>query len=171
VRTVPPAEELPESRQLRRARLARRAFLAIVFLVVAAGAAGVFGVRSATRSASGDGQTLTVVYPAVARPGLAVPYGFDLVRPGGFDGPVTVAVSESYLRALDQNATDPEPSSATADGQVVEWEFDPPTGDRLRVRFDVRIEPGVQWSRSGWTAVLEDDEPVVRVHYRTWILP
>jgi hypothetical protein len=171
VQTIPAAEELPGQRQLRRARLARRAFLAVVFLLVAAGAAGVFGVRSATRSASGDGQTLTAVFPSVARPGMAVPFGFDLVRPDGFHGPVTVAVSESYLRALDQNATDPEPSSATADGEAVEWAFDPPTGDRLRVRLDSRIEPGVQWSRSGWIAVMEDDEPVVRVNYRTWILP
>jgi hypothetical protein len=29
----------------------------------------------------------------------------------------------------------------------------------------------VQWRRSGWIAVLQDDEPVVRVNYRTWILP
>ena len=162
---------MPGPPRLRRARIARRAFLTLVFLLVVAGAAGLFGVRTATRSASGDGQTLTVVYPSVARPGLAVSYGFDLVRPGGFSGPVTVAVSESYLRALDQNATDPQPSASTADGEVVEWEFDPPAGDRLSVRLDSRIEPGVQWSRSGWTAVLEDDEPVVRVDYRTWILP
>ena len=156
---------------MRRTRLVRRAFLSLVFLIVLAGAAGLFGVRSATRSASGDGQTLTVVYPTVARPGLAVPFGFDLVRPGGFDGPVTVAVSGSYLRALDQNATDPEPASATADGEAVEWEFDPPPGEQLRVRLDSRIEPGVQWGRSGWVAVLEDDQPVVRVKFKTWILP
>ncbi len=143
----------------------------MVFLLVGAGAAGAFGVRSATRSASGDGQTLTVVYPSVARPGLAVPFGFDLVRPDGFTGPVTVEVSGSYLRALDQNATDPQPNASTADGEAVEWEFDAPSGDRLSVRLDARIEPGVQWKRSGWIAVLEGDEPVVRVDYRTWILP
>lgn len=169
--TIPAAGELPDPRQLRRARWARRTFLSVVFVVMAAGLAGAFGVRSATRSASGGGQTLTVTYPSVARPGLAVPYGFDLVRPGGFDGPVTVAISESYLRALDQNATDPTPAGATADGEAVRWQFDPPGGERLRVRVDARIEPGVQWSRSGWVAVMEGEEPVVRVGYRTWILP
>lgn len=115
--------------------------------------------------------TLTVVYPRMARPGLAVSYGFDIVRAGGFEGPVTLATSASYLRALDQSATDPEPSSATVAGEAVIWEFDPPPGDRLRVRLDARIEPGVQWGRSGWTSLLEDDQPVVRVSYRTWILP
>jgi hypothetical protein len=51
------------------------------------------------------------------------------------------------------------------------WEFDPPDGDTLGVSLDARVEPGVQWGRTGETSVLVDGQPVVTVRYKTWVLP
>ncbi len=97
----------------------------------------------------------------------------EVRRPGGFDGPVTVATTSDYLEAFDENSLDPEPSSATTDAERVIWEFDPPpVGDTLTVSLDARIEPAVQLARpTGVTEVLEEAEPVVSVRYRTWVMP
>lgn len=171
VDVVPTAPEESNLRRSRRARTARRIFMSIVAVVVAAGLAGWLGVRTATVTAAGAGYDLTVTYAKVARPGLAAPWSLEVRRPGGFDGPITISTSSSYLDLFDENGFDPQPTTSTATTDDVIWEFEPPPGDTLSVSLDARIEPGIQWARSGETSVVEDGQPAVTARYKTWIAP
>ena len=130
-----------------------------------------YGVDTSTVRAAGGGYTLEVDYPSVSRPALASPFEITVTHAGGFDGPVTLAVSRNYLKMWDENGVVPAPSAETADGEWVEWEFDPPDGDVLTIYYDARIEPAVQRSRSGSVAVIDDGEPVVHVEFRTRVRP
>jgi hypothetical protein len=168
VSTTPEEADLTRAR---RARTVRRVFLTLLAAFIALGAAGRLGVRTATVTARGGGYELTVTYGQVSRPGLPTPWSFVVRRAGGFDGPVTVVATHKYLDMFDENGFDPEPSSSTATEQYIVWEFEPPPGDTLAVSLDARIEPSVQWGRSGETAVVENGRQVVVARYKTWIMP
>lgn len=142
-----------------------------LFVFLATGLAGRLGVLSRTATARSGGYELTVTYGHVSRGGLATPWSFEVHRPGGFDGPITVRTSSSYLDLFDENGFDPQPSSSTATPDAVIWEFEPPDGDTLGVSLDARLEPAVQWGRMGETSVLVDGKPVVTARYKTWVLP
>lgn len=172
VDALPPTSPEPASvSRLRHARALRRAALAVLAVFVLLGLTGLLGVRSSTVVARGEGYELTVTYGSVTRAGLATPFSVEVRRPGGFAGPVVIAVSSSYLEIFDENGLDPDPSEATATRDQVEWTFDAPSGDVLGVSFDARVEPGVQWGREGFAAVLVDGRPVARSSFRTWVMP
>jgi hypothetical protein len=154
-----------------RARMARRTGTGLLAVFLVLGGVNLFGVRSDTVSAAGGGYELSVTYAAMSRPGLATPWDVEVRRPGGFDGPVTIATTGDYLGMFDENGLDPEPSSSTATGEMIIWEFEPPPGDTLTVSFDARLEPAVQAGRSGETSVLVDGRSVVRVGYTTRVMP
>jgi hypothetical protein len=130
-----------------------------------------YGVDTATVSADGGGYILEVSYPSVSRPALASPFEIVVTRAGGFDGPVMLAISGDYLKMWDENGLVPAPAGETTDGEWVRWEFDPPEGDELTVFYDARIEPAVQSGRAGRVAVIDDDQPVVEVEFRTEVRP
>ena len=165
-------ERVPEAR-IRRWRSLRRLFFVGLCLFLGLGLLEVYGVRTSETTATGGGYELTVSYAKVTRPGLATPWSVEVRHPGGFDGPVTVTTTSDYIDAFDENSLDPEPSSVTTDADRIIWEFEPPSeGDTLTVSLDARMEPGVQLERvTGVTEVLEQDEPVVSVRYRTWVMP
>jgi hypothetical protein len=168
---VPTAPDDTDLLRVRRARILRRLFMGALYVFLAVGLTGWFGVRSRTTTADGGGYELTVTYGQVSRGGLATPWSFEVHRPGGFDGPITISTTSSYLDLFDENGFDPEPSSERATPDTVIWEFEPPDGDTLGVSLDARLEPGVQWGRSGETSVLVDGKPVVTAKYKTWVLP
>ena len=156
----------------RRARLARRVMLALFASVLLLGAVGALGVRTGHVSASGGGYELHVEYPRVTRPGHAVPLAVEVRKAGGFgDSPVVIAMRAGYFSLFDENGVLPGPSAETADGENVIWEFDPPPGEVLRVRFDTRTGPNRQSGERGTAAVFVDDLPVVQVSFRTWVMP
>lgn len=167
------APETPGIDGLRRARLARRAFLVLFATVLALGATGRLGVRTAHASASAGGYELKVEYPRVTRPGHAVPLSVEIRRPGGFgDQPIELRVNTSYFALFDENGVQPAPSTETATGQDLIWEFDPPPGDVLRVSFDTRSGPNRQRGERGEFSVMGDDgQPVVTVRVRTTVMP
>jgi hypothetical protein len=171
VHVIPTAPEETRLLVSRRARKLRRIFMTLVAVFLLLGATGFLGVRTTQVGARGGGYELTVTYGQVSRPGLATPFGIEIRHPGGFDGPVTVSSRSSYLSMFDENGLDPDPSSVTATAEQVIWQFDPPPGEVLSVSLDARVEPGVQWGRSGETSVLEDGHPVVTARYHTWIMP
>lgn len=156
-------------RPIRRARTLRRLGLAILFVVVLCGAVGLLGVRTGSVSASHLGTELTVRFPSVARPGLAAPFSIEVRRP--LQGPIQVRTSAAYLEIFDQIALRPEPIRSTMSPDDVTWTFAAPADDTLVVTLDARIEPGVQWSRGGSTAVLVDGRRVASVEYTTWVMP
>lgn len=171
VDVVPTAPEENDFRSMRRARAVRRAFMSAVAVFLLLGLSGTLGVRSRTTAVQGGGYELTVTYGQVSRPGLPTPWRFEVRRPGGFDGPITVSTSSEYLDLFDENGFDPEAAKVTATPDAVIWEFEPPPGDTLAVSLDARIEPAAQWGRSAETSVLVDGVPVVTARYKTWILP
>jgi len=130
-----------------------------------------YGVDSGTVQAEGGGYALEVSYPTVSRPALASPFEIVVTRPGGFDGPITLAVTAEYLKMWDENGLVPAPAAETTAGEWVHWEFDPPEGDELTVFYDARIEPAVQSGRTGRVAVIEDGAQVVEVEFRTEVRP
>jgi hypothetical protein len=150
-------------------------FLSVLMLLVAVDSlesAAIFGVDSDTVEASESGIDLAVTYGKVSRPALATPFDIEVHQPGGFDGPVRVAVDQEYLRMWDENGLVPAPSAETVMGSWVVWEFDPPIGDTLLVSYDARIEPAAQEGRSGAVALLDDDDAViVQVDFTTRVWP
>jgi hypothetical protein len=131
----------------------------------------VYGVDTGTVRAEGGGFTLEVSYPSVSRPALASPFEIVVVRPGGFEGPVTLAVTADYLKMWDENGLVPAPAAETTNGEWVHWEFDPPDVDELTVFYDARIEPAVQSGQTGKVAVVVDGQHVVEVEFRTEVRP
>lgn len=161
--------------------LMRRAMYTVTTLVLTAilalgvaetfGWLTVYGVDTATRTASGGGYDLEVLYPSMSRPALATPFQIEVSRAGGFNAPITVAVALSYFELWDENGLFPAPSAETTRGEWVDWEFDPPEGDTLTVYYDARIAPTVQSGMSGAVAVVEDGRNVVEVEFETEIRP
>jgi hypothetical protein len=135
--------------------------------------ADVYGVKTDHVTASGGGYTLDVRYGTVSRPALATPFEITVTKPGGFDGPVALAVDRGYLAIWDENGLDPDPSESSTDAEFVYWVFEPPAlGETLVVSYDARIEPAVQSGKSGSVAIVDDDgSRLVSVRFRTRVLP
>jgi hypothetical protein len=147
---------------------------ALVALAVVDGIGWVdaYGVDTTRVRALGGGYELEVRYATVSRPALATPFEIHVSRTGGFDGPVTIAVSSSYLAIWDTNGMVPTPSAETADREWAYWEFDPPPGDTLTFVYDARIEPSVQSGQDGAVAVVDDDDQqIVAVEFHTAVRP
>ena len=152
----------------------RRASLIALTAFVGLAVFGVWGARTGSVEASGEGSTLAVRYPSVTRGGLAIAFEIEVRRSGGFDRPVTIAVDRDWLSLFDENGLDPDPVSATADaeGGVVLWSFEPPRSDALVVSFDARTEPGAQWGKPGSVALLDEGgRAVLAVQFRTRVMP
>lgn len=144
-----------------------------VAVVDGLGAVDVYGVDTGHARGTGGGFELDVRYATVSRPALATPFEITVRRPGGFDGPVILAVASDYLSMWDENGLDPQPSSETSTRDTLIWEIEPPDeGDVLVVDLDARIEPAVQRGKAGRVSVLDDEgAEVVAVEFSTRILP
>jgi hypothetical protein len=94
-----------------------------------------------------------------------------VTREGGFDGPIRIAMTRSYLHLFDYNVIHPQPASETGTPDLVIWEFDPPPGSTFRASFDGRLEPTEHLSQEASTSVLNGDDPVVTVRYTTRVVP
>jgi hypothetical protein len=158
-------------RQLRRSRLGRRILLSALGVIILLGASSLLGAHTSTREASGGGYDLKLVYPSVTRPGLAIRWILFVHRADGFKGTVQVATTSTYFNLFDFNNVDPMPSTSTSWGDLSIWEFDPPVGDTLRITMDARLEPARQHGGAATTSILENELPVVSIHYRTRVMP
>ena len=78
-------------------------------------------------------------------------------REGGFDGPVTVAVSHDYLDLFISNGVSPAAASETSSADAVYLTFDPPpTGDTMSVAWDVVAKPTPFFiTRHGFVSVVD----------------
>lgn len=166
--TVPDVADL---RSERRGHRVRQVVLGLLVVLVALGLTGWLGVRARTLTGVSDGgMAVRLTYPQVARPALGVPYRLVISKPGGFDTPIEVRLTLSFLHSFDENGTNPEPVESTTDEDEVIWTFDPPTGEVLTLALDTRVEPGVQWRRRGTTTVTSGADQVSFDH-TMWILP
>jgi hypothetical protein len=146
--------------------------VAVLVGIVALGAGGLLGVRSATVSASGGGYTLWVTHATIARAGHDVPWKVVVRHPGGWPGPITLAVTADYFDIYESQGLDPQPATESSDGELLYWTFDPPPGgDEFAVDFDAYIQPSSQVGSSGVVSVLVAGSPVVTAAFSTWLVP
>jgi hypothetical protein len=157
--------------RLRRDRAIRRGALLLLTAFVVLGALGFFGIRTRIASSSGGGYNLSVAYPHTDRTGQPIHWVITVTRSGGFDAPIDLGVTQSYLDLLDLNDIEPGPTATHTNGPFVVWTFDPPAGDVLRVSVDALIQLNTHFGSEAVVAVLEGGHPVVRVNYRTWVAP
>ena len=157
---------------VRRARNARRAGLVLLALFVLAGLTGFLGIRTATVTGEADGYRMTVTHAQVTRAGIAVPFHVRVSHPGGFDGPLTLRISEGLLERFDFQNFYPNPAAETASADYVYYEFDPPPGDVFELNIDARTSPDQNGSTTVYrTGLLLDDQPVTDVSFRLWVVP
>ncbi|MGH2529996.1 MAG: hypothetical protein ACRDH0_11805 [Actinomycetota bacterium] len=90
VSTIPPEASVAV---LRRARAVRRTLITLLAAFVLAGATGLLGVRTDVVASTEGGYEVSLDYPSVTRPGLAVRWILHIVHPGGFDATISVATS------------------------------------------------------------------------------
>ncbi len=166
--TIPDPQPLE---RLKRARAGRRVTMAIAFLIVVAALVGLLGVRTREVSAAGGGYEMTVTFATMTRPGLATPFDVEVSHPAGMDEQVTLAVSNDYLAAFDENGLDPDPAISRSDEEFVYWTFEPSPGNTLGVSFDARLEPAVQWKREGEVRLIREGRTLVVVPFTTWVMP
>lgn len=169
--TIP--EEPPEHWDRWERRLHLASYIVVATIVLAAGV-GLLGVRTGTVVSTGGGYVLEVLHTELARPGLATPWSAEVSTSDGSALPemVTIGITTSYLAMLDLNGLSPTPSSSFSTEEWTWWSFEVPPGEpSLYVHLDVRLEPAVQWVRSG-SAMLEiGGETKAAVDFATWVLP
>jgi hypothetical protein len=163
--------DLRTATENRPARWGRRLAVAAMAVVVVAGATGWLGVRAWTVRADGGGYDLSVTYPLVARSGLDVPWILRLEHPGGFSGPVTIALTADYYDIFEFQGMHPEPSEERSDGEFVYLTFPAPDGDVLRVSLDPDVQPASQVGRDAVTKAIVGGRTVAQVDYETWLVP
>src|SRR5436189_6322445 len=168
ISTVPPL--LPE-RRLRRDFGARLVLLVALAGFVVAGAVGLLGARTGSVTASGNGYGLTVQYPEIIRPGLAIRWELRLSHPGGFPGPVRVDTTLGYFDLFDFNNLQALPASVSNAGYTAVWVFDRPRGDVLVVDLDASVSPSVQKGTTATTTVYVGGARQVSVTYETRVMP
>ena len=136
------------------------------------GALNFFGVRMAKTSASGNGYQLEVSYPKTGRPGIGAPFQVQVQKQDGFDGPVTVSMSNDYLDIFHVSSVDPQPSQTTSTDKALVWQFNNPPGDTLTISLDAEFEPDEHpGSHDGTVSVLDQGKTQAQVRFRTWEAP
>lgn len=161
---------IPESRQ-RTAVWGRRLGVALLVLVVAADLVGGLGVHTSTQAATGGGYRMTLTYPGIARPGLDVRWRVRVDHPGGFDAPITLALTGDYLTIFETQGFHPEPSSETRDGHELLMTFDPPPRDTFVLDYDAYIQPASERGASGTLTLKVHGRAKASVDFRTFLWP
>jgi hypothetical protein len=151
----------------------RRAFVALLALVILAGLLGLFGVHSRSVAARGrDGEVLAVHYASIARAGLSTPFQITVHDPGGFDGPVVLAVSRDYLDLFDVNSVNPQPDSERGNPDNVVWRFDTPHNSTFVVSVDLEVQSSRHFGQSGYVVLeRESGRHIARAEFRTNLAP
>jgi len=148
--------------------------VALISALAIVTATGLFGVRSASAGRSEGSHQLTVDHAAVTRPGLATPFDITVRNRDNspLPGELTIRLDSAYMAMFDENGLDPTPVASYQTGEWLWWTFENPDGrEEIRVSFDARLEPGVQWGRTGSVAVFAGDDRLVDVVFRTWVIP
>jgi hypothetical protein len=137
-------------------------------------ATSLLGVRTGTVAAQGEGYSIEVLLTHISRPGLATPFEVEISTMDGSDLPqtITLRLDTSYMSMFDFNGLEPTPSASFSTERWTWWSFDvPPEQSSLRVGLDARLEPSVQWARSGSATLEIDGSSLVGVDFTTWVMP
>ena len=135
-----PSDESGRSRSEKYLRFAAFGLLGALVLFALV---GLFGVRTTTETARGNGFVVDVLHASVARPGLAAPFSVEVRSDDGSPLPqrVTVRVDSTYLAMFDDNGMEPSPEASYNTSESTWWTFEVPSGSSsLRVDLDARID-------------------------------
>lgn len=149
----------------------RRVGTGVLAVIVAAGLLGLLGDRTAVRTATGDGYTMTLTYPASARTGLDRPWELEVTSESGFGAEITVAVTADYFDFYEHQGIAPEPAEETRDGEFLYWTFTAPQGATFRMSVDHYVQPASQVGGSGTVALVVDGEQVAPIDFTTVLFP
>ncbi len=150
---------------------ASRVTLALLLVVVLTGLSGRLGVHTETVSASGNGYTLKLEYPRIARAGLDVTWRVTIHRDGGFGKTIDLAVSADQFDIYETQGFFPEPDSSTRDADTLTMTFVPPNGETFVVTFDAYIQPSSQVGRDATMSVMDSGEAAATVSFSTLLAP
>jgi hypothetical protein len=162
---------VPNIERGERATWARRAFITVLCLVVVAASIGALGGHTSTATGSGGGYRMTLDYPGVERAGIDTFWELTVVHPGGFSGPVTVAVTGDYFDLFETQGFYPTPSATTRDAKNMYMTFTKPAGDTLKVMFDAYIQPYSVFGKKATVSVVKNGVPLASISYHTWLIP
>ena len=150
--------------------LRRISIVALALLCVAA-LTGHAGVRTGEARAERAGYRLAVEYPAVARAGLDTPFEITVHSDSGFDEELELAVTGDYFDLFETQGFHPEPSDETRDGSTLYLTFTAPESDTFVVAYDAYVQPSSQRGDDATVAVVDGSRVLVKVAFRTRLMP
>jgi hypothetical protein len=165
------APDYTSTRVLRRSRAFRAGGMALVGIVLLLALFNALGPRYETETQTVPGETVSLLYPEVTRPGLASRWVLFVHRAGGFSGAIDVATTARWFQGFDYNNTFPDAASQVSRGDTVVFRFDPPPGDTLRIEIDMATTPTWTFVRHATTTVRGGGVTPVSISYRTLFLP
>ncbi|HET6625564.1 MAG TPA: hypothetical protein VFG63_04180 [Nocardioidaceae bacterium] len=156
----------------RHGRITRHVGFGVLLVFVLASFLGLYGPNRKTITTT-DGLTeLSLYYGSVVRSGQAVPMEITVRRAGGFDGPLTLVFDRDVFDRFDFQNWYPNPSSEVGDGDEVVYEFDPPSGDTLKVALDARVAPTQLGGRHEYSMHIDvGGLRVAETDYVVWVMP
>jgi hypothetical protein len=145
----------------------------VLVLILAAAAFDLLGPRTGETSSAGDGYSIALVYPQIARAGEPAPLIVSITADAAFPDSVRVRFCGSYFEHLDFQSWYPNPAAEASESGWIVYEFDPPpTGRILRIALDARVAPGQLGGHDGCeVSVLDHTEPVATATWTTWRIP
>ncbi|WP_369052286.1 hypothetical protein [Kineococcus terrestris] len=150
----------------------RRVLVLLLVVFVVLGGTGLLGVRDAVARASGDGCSLEVRYPRVARAGLDVPLRYSVSCDRPLPAQVVLGVSQDYATMFEAQGFAPEPESQSGDGSTTWFTVAVEPGSRdLVLDVDTYVQPSSQRGREAEVVLRLEDREVARTSFRTTLLP
>jgi hypothetical protein len=148
--------------------------MSILAIAVLAALGTVLGVHTSTTSTTGNGWSLSLHYPRVARSGLDVQWQATVRHPGGFGKELTLAITGDYFNIYETQGFHPEPAEETRDGGRLYLTFTAPSqGDTFVVDFDTYVQPASQAGSAATLSVVDGStlQSLASVDFRTQLLP
>lgn len=154
-------------------RLLRGFAITCVFAIVAYAALGGAGLTTATAKGTNGSISVTVTYASVSRPGIATPFGIEIIAvEGALPDQLVVRVTSDYLTLFDENGLSPEPVESNADGEFEIWTFTPSVDQRtLSISLDARMQPDRHRGENATVRVDAPGQAPVAVSFRTRVSP
>ena len=163
------ADALSE-REARRFRNVRRIGIGFISLIVLFSATGLLGQKTGAATATANGYTLKVLYPAVVRPGVDVRLEIAVGNPQGFGKSLSIALDHHYFDIFDLNSLRPDADSSMSNGRTLVYTWNSLPGTTFRFSLDMMAEYGEHFGVDGVAAVLADGTQAVAVHFHTrWV--
>lgn len=156
-------------RQTKAGRIGRRMILSLLCLFIVLALLQFFDSEDSL-TVSKSGYDVTVDYSPAGRAGMASSLTIQLESGQPITGPVTVALSETYLDVFSVQDVSPQAANeGYADG-FVQLNYDPPNKEKFTVNIRGAWETGNAVSASGSVVVSVDGRVVATVPLDSWLV-